>query len=188
ALAGAALLLALLLTVNGLKVAPLWAAAVALGAGGVIKVVGDTLANPVSRWMAKLLADDGYGATGGAMGRIRDDLEWLGKRLKTENGRFVVMIDDLDRCEPDKAVEVLQAINLLLNFDSFIVCLGIDARIITAAVEKHYEGLLGTAGASGYEYLDKIVQIPFRIPEPGRDEITAFISSQLAVATDTADA
>ena len=43
--------------------------------------------------------------------------------------------------------------------------LGIDARIVTAAVEKHYEGLLGEAGASGYEYLDKIVQIPFRIPQ-----------------------
>ena len=48
------------------------------------------------------------------------------------------------------------AINLLLNFDSFIVCLGIDARIITRAVERHYRGLLGPAGASGYEYLDKI--------------------------------
>jgi hypothetical protein len=179
ALAGAALLLALLLTVNGLKVAPLWAAAVALGAGGVIKVVGDTLTNPVSRWMAKLLEDGGYGSAAGAMGRIRDDLEWLEKQLAKEKGRFVVMIDDLDRCEPDKAVEVLQAINLLLNFDSFIVCLGIDARIVTRAVERHYRGLLGPAGASGYEYLDKIVQIPFRIPRPTDQDIVTFLGEQM---------
>lgn len=59
------------------------------------------------------------------------------------------------------------------------MCLGIDARVVTAAVERHYQGLLGEAGASGYEYLDKIVQIPFRIPEPGEDEIRAFIAKQL---------
>ena len=69
--------------------------------------------------------------------------------------------------------------NLLLNFRSFVVCMGIDARIITGAVEKHYEGLPGCAGASGYEYLDKIVQIPFRIPEPGRADILTFIAGQL---------
>ncbi|HEV7808323.1 MAG TPA: P-loop NTPase fold protein, partial [Solirubrobacteraceae bacterium] len=52
-------------------------------------------------------------------------------------------------------------------------------RIVTGAIEKHYEGLLGEAGASGYEYLDKIVQIPFLIPEPGRDEIMTFVAGQL---------
>jgi KAP family P-loop domain len=182
ALLGAALLLALLLTVNGLQVTALWAAAVAVGAGGVLKVVADTLASPVSRWMSTLLSDGSYGAELGPMRRIHDDLEWLGERLKDENGRFVVMIDDLDRCEPDKAVEVLQAINLLLNFDSFIVCLGIDARIITRAVERHYRGLLGPAGASGYEYLDKIVQIPFRIPRPSPEDVVGFLGEQMPSA------
>jgi hypothetical protein len=89
------------------------------------------------------------------------------------------MIDDLDRCEPDKAVEVLQAINQLLDRRSFVVCLGIDARVITAAVEKHYEELLGPAGVTGYEYLDKIIQIPFRIPDPTQAELTSFVSLQL---------
>ena len=34
-------------------------------------------------------------------------------------------------------------------------------------------------GASGYEYLEKIVQIPFRIPQPGEEDIRAFISKQM---------
>ena len=95
-------------------------------------------------------------------------------------GRVLIVIDDLDRCEPEKAVEVLQSINLLLNFDSFIVCMGIDARVITGAVEKHYQDLLGPAGISGYEYLDKIIQIPFRIPEPSEDDLEEFLAQQLA--------
>ena len=51
--------------------------------------------------------------------------------------------------------------------------------MVTRAVERHYEGLLGEAGASGYEYLDKIVQIPFRIPTPETHEVEAFLSELL---------
>ena len=63
---------------------------------------------------------------------IDSDVEFMGNIIyknkwnipngneKGINERILVIIDDLDRCEPGKAVEVLQAINLLLNFDSFI--------------------------------------------------------------------
>jgi KAP family P-loop domain len=157
----------------------------ALGVGGLIKAAND----PVGKWVTALFADADYGGQIRLMEDVKHDLDVLERRLhETDDsgtdkvtGRILVVIDDLDRCEPAKAVEVLQAVNLLLNFSSFVVCLGIDARIITAAIEKHYEGLLGTAGASGYEYLDKIVQIPFRIPEPHPDEIGEFIRCQLEV-------
>lgn len=154
-----------------------------LSVGGVLKAAKD----PVAQWVTALFADSDYGHQLGVMEEIKHDLETLEQRLHatdaegndTVTGRILVLIDDLDRCEPAKAVEVLQAVNLLLNFPSFVVCLGIDARIVTGAIERHYDGLLGKAGASGYEYLDKIVQIPFRIPEPGRDEVVTFVSGQL---------
>ena len=154
-----------------------------LGVLGLLKAAKD----PVANWLTALFCDSDYGRQLGVMEDIKHDLESLEARLHRTDadgndvvtGRILVLIDDLDRCEPAKAVEVLQAVNLLLNFRSFVVCLGIDARIITGAVEKHYEGLLGRAGASGYEYLDKIVQIPFRIPEPGRADVLTFIAGQL---------
>ena len=157
--------------------------AAALGAGGVVKAARD----PIAQWVTALFAGSDYGRHLGVMEDIKHDLERLEERLHRKDtdgidvitGRILVLIDDLDRCEPAKAVEVLQAVNLLLNFSSFVVCIGIDARIVTAAIEKHYEGLLGTAGASGYEYLDKIVQIPFRIPLPGPEEIRTFLAGQL---------
>lgn len=93
--------------------------------------------------------------------------------------RILIIIDDLDRCEPNKAVEVLQAINLLLNFDIFIICLGIDARIVTKAIERHYKDLLGKASVSGFEYIDKIIQLPFRIPDPSTEDIKNFILHQI---------
>ena len=143
--------------------------------------MGEGLSNPLSQWVTALFEERDYGKQIGYMTEIRDDLERLGKRLKGDGGRILVTIDDLDRCEPEKSVEVLQAINLLLNFDSFVVCLGIDARVITRAVERHYQGLLGPSGASGYEYLDKVVQIPFRIPQPTDDEVSSFIEDRKSV-------
>jgi Cdc6-like AAA superfamily ATPase len=157
----------------------IWGAIVALGISGIFKIVGDTLSKPLSQWITTLFQERNYGKQIGYMAEIRSDLEFLATRLKKDNARILVIIDDLDRCEPQKAVEVLQAVKLLLNFDSFIVSLGIDARIITRAVEEHYKSMLGPVGASGYEYLDKIVQIPFRIPQPSPEELKVFIARQL---------
>ena len=146
---------------------------------GLAKLVVDGLSNPMSKWVTTLFQERDYGKQIGYMTDIRGDLEFLEHRLQAVDGRILITIDDLDRCEPEKTVEVLQAINLLLNFDSFIVCLGIDARIITRAIEDHYKGLLGAVGASGYEYLNKVVQIPFRIPEATGEEVRTFLSRQM---------
>ena len=157
----------------------------ALGASGLLGIILSLLKileytfKPLSQWTTKLFQECDYGKQIGFMEEIHEDLSFLEGRLDKKKERILVVIDDLDRCEPGKAVEVLQAINLLLSFKSFIVCLGIDARIITRAVEKHYKNLLGPSGASGYEYLEKIVQIPFRIPEPNQDEVNRFIAEQL---------
>ncbi len=156
----------------------LLAAGVAGFVAGLLKLVGDTWANPLSQWFTNLFLEDDYGRHIGHLARIRKDLEFLEGRLHAAEKRVervLILIDDLDRCEPNKAVEMLQTINLLLDFRSFIIFLGIDARIITSAIEKHYQGLLGEAGASGYEYLDKIIQIPFRIPVPLRSQVETYL-------------
>jgi hypothetical protein len=97
--------------------------------------------------------------------------------------RFVIFVDDLDRCPPSKAVEVLEAILLLLSYQEgdapFFVFLAIDARVIVKAVEVHYGKMLTEAGISGYEFLDKVVQIPFRIPPAGPDAMKRYIQSLL---------
>ena len=75
--------------------------------------------------------------------------------------RIVLYIDDLDRCEPDKVAEVLQAVHLLLAFPLFVVVVGVDARWVSRALQRHYPELLDGAGAGPLDYLEKIFQIPF---------------------------
>ncbi len=134
-----------------------------------------------SQRIVDLFATPDYRADIGFMGRIKRDLEGFANSLP-KGMKVVVFIDDLDRCDPKKAVEVLEAIKLLLDFERFIVFLALDARIITQAVEEHYGKVLTEAEITGYEYLDKIVQIPFSIPEPPPRELRRYIGSLVGLS------
>ena len=111
---------------------------------------------------------------------LRDGLEPFAD-LDEENtdssqriNRIVLYIDDLDRCPPNKVVDVLQAVHLLLAFPLFVVVVGVDARWITKSLEARYRELLRLdtkdsdanispllGAATPNDYLEKIFQIPF---------------------------
>ncbi|MBL8062949.1 MAG: hypothetical protein JNK32_08025, partial [Anaerolineales bacterium] len=68
--------------------------------------------------------------------------------------------------------------------DPFIIFLAMDARVLVKAIEKRYGEVLTEAGVSGYEFLDKIVQIPFRIPPAGTEDIRGYVRSLLYQSPD----
>ena len=124
----------------------------------------------------------------GFMADVQAELREISKliresdRRRNQKTRFVIFVDDLDRCAPSKAVEVLEAIMLLLSDipnDPFIIFLAIDARVIVKAIELRYGDMLTEAGVSGYEFLDKIVQIPFRIPPSNDANLIGYVDSML---------
>ena len=63
--------------------------------------------------------------------------------------RIVISVDDLDRCPPHKAVEVLQSLVLLTEGTPFILFLAIDPRVVTAAIECHSDKFFGENGING---------------------------------------
>jgi hypothetical protein len=129
----------------------------------------------------------------GVLAVTRDDFQQLSKLMEAENerltnlptaseevpnadkriNRIVLYIDDLDRCPPDKVIDVLQAVHLLLAFPLFVVVVGVDARWISRSLEARYRELLRVDGsdpaasinemfgaARSDDYLEKIFQIP----------------------------
>lgn len=73
--------------------------------------------------------------------------------------RIFLFVDDLDRCPPEKVVEVLQAVHLLLAFKLFVVVVGVDSRWLERSLRVHYRNLLDQPD----NYLEKIFQIPFSL-------------------------
>jgi hypothetical protein len=108
--------------------------------------------------------------------------------------RIILYIDDLDRCDDDKVLEVLEAVHLLMAFPLFIVIVGVDKRCVSNALR--YRNILkytSMAKASPKqlkddynieviepeEYLEKIFQIPFRLKAAKPEAIKGLIGNLL---------
>lgn len=103
---------------------------------------------------------------------------------ETKLDSLVILIDDLDRCEPSRLVETLEAIKLFLSVDNVAFVIGADQRIVRYAIAKRYEtGRIEEAErrATGQldlvtDYLEKLIQIPYYLPRLSASEIETYIS------------
>lgn len=92
--------------------------------------------------------------------------------------QLVVLIDDLDRCLPDHAIETLEAVRLFVFTAKTAFVVAADEAMIEYSVRKHFPDLPDTTGPRDYarNYLEKLIQVPFRIPALGDVETRAYIS------------
>lgn len=78
--------------------------------------------------------------------------------LGNENKYLVVFIDDLDRCLPETAIEVMEALKLYLDRANCIFVIGTESSIIEEGIKQRYKN---NERLSAKEYLEKIIQLPF---------------------------
>jgi hypothetical protein len=100
--------------------------------------------------------------------------------------RLVVLIDDLDRCLPQTAIETLEAIRLFVLWDKTAFIVGADEGMIEIAVRDHFKNLPEIDVASNNardsaqnytrSYLEKLLQVPFRIPALGETETGIYVT------------
>ncbi|MFD7735968.1 P-loop NTPase fold protein [Kitasatospora phosalacinea] len=97
---------------------------------------------------------------------------------------MVVYIDDLDRCPPARVVEMLEAVQLLLAVDLFVVVVAIDPRWLLRSIAAHYRDVLHVPASDApgafegsvdpddedlwhstpAQYLEKIFQVVLTLP------------------------
>ena len=96
--------------------------------------------------------------------------------------KTIIFIDDLDRCNPKNVIDVLESIQLFLDVKGCIFILGIDMRIVTESIRIKYEDYkIEKAEEIGYNYLEKIIQLSFRLPPLSDDDIKTFIEDELNI-------
>lgn len=122
-------------------------------------------------------------AAQGLMGarQLRQDFAEL--ITETKLSSLIILIDDLDRCEPERLVETLEAIKLFLAVDRVAFVIGADLRIVRYAIAKRYE-IQNVAQDSGQvgelelvtDYVEKLIQIPYHLPRLSPSEIETYMS------------
>ncbi|WP_341213725.1 Qat anti-phage system ATPase QatA [uncultured Limimaricola sp.] len=96
--------------------------------------------------------------------------------------RLVVVVDDLDRCLPATAIETLEAIRLFLFVPGAAFVIAADEGMIEYAVRTHFPDLPLSTGPSTYarNYLEKLIQVPFRLPPLGYVETKIYLTLLVA--------
>lgn len=112
--------------------------------------------------------------------KFRDDFEELLKKSKID--KLVIIIDDLDRCLPDRIIDNLEAIKLFLNVKSTAFVIGADPRIVRHAIEYRYKDKIIDTNAENTndrivnDYLEKLIQIPYSLPKLSDSEVETYIT------------
>lgn len=102
-------------------------------------------------------------------GMLSDWATQDGKRRTDRN--LVVFIDDLDRCSDDVVIKVCEAVKLYLDAPGLIFIIGCDMSVLARGVSASARGGAG----EGRTYLEKIVQVAYRVPAPDQDLIRELI-------------
>ena len=98
------------------------------------------------------------------------DLNELRKRieelLSEEEKRIVILMDDIDRLDKNEIYAVFRLVKLSADFSYTAYILAFDDSMVSSALQERY----ATGAESGESFLEKIIQVPLRLPPP--DEIS----------------
>jgi hypothetical protein len=116
-----------------------------------------------------------------ARSELREIVEKAMERWRASKSERVlcVFVDDLDRCSPASVFEVFEAIKLYLDAQGLVFIIGYDADVVSESIleEKRYSKTV-----TSRHYLEKIVQVVYRIPTAGDDQTQRLIESYVTAS------
>jgi len=92
---------------------------------------------------------------------------------------LVVFVDNLDRCLPAQTIHTLEALRLFLFIEQSAFVIAADEDMVRHSVSQHFDG---ANERHVTDYLDKLIQIPVRVPRLGITEIRAYLFMLFAEA------
>ena len=111
------------------------------------------------------LGDDGVGSGVAALlfesRSVEEDHRKLSQALRAAGRQFVVVIDDIDRLNPDEALQMFQLVKSVGRLPYVSYLLAFDRLLIERLLQERYP-------AEGGRYLEKVLQATFDLPEPSQ--------------------
>ena len=143
---------------------------------------------PVAKSVGEFAKDPQSAARTASMQEVRSQLGKLIKQATPKGSKFVIFIDDLDRCQPPRSVDILEAVNQLLDQGGVVTVLMSNMQVVAKCAEIKYRDLAGSEASSkagqssarfssyGWNFLQKIVQLQFDLPVSSATKIRNMVS------------
>jgi predicted KAP-like P-loop ATPase len=92
---------------------------------------------------------------------------------------LVVFVDNLDRCLPKQTIQTLEALRLFLFMGQTAFVVAADEDMVRHSVSEHFKD---PDDRHVTDYLDKLIQVPVRVPRLGVQEVRAYLFMLFASA------
>ncbi len=91
---------------------------------------------------------------------------------------FMFFIDDLDRINPENAVQILELLKNMFEVSNCIFVLAIDYDVVVKGLKTKFGSTSSDDDRAFRSFFDKIIQMPFSMPI-GAYDITSFLEDSL---------
>ncbi|MFF4617404.1 KAP family P-loop NTPase fold protein [Nonomuraea jabiensis] len=113
-------------------------------------------------------------------GRLRGLLQKEADSLTEKGRKIVFFVDDLDRCQPDQIIDVLESIKLFLDLRNVFVIIALSKDVVDRGVSVKYRSFeFPDHAVIADDYLDKMIQLPLHLYPIGPAEVGDFIRASL---------
>ncbi|MBL4891023.1 MAG: hypothetical protein JKX91_04205 [Rhizobiaceae bacterium] len=92
----------------------------------------------------------------------------LSKILSEQDKRYLIIIDDIDRLNPDKALAVFRMVKSVGNLPNVMYLLVFDRALVDKTVDELYP-------SEGPHFLEKIIQVAFELPNPLQADLNSAV-------------
>ena len=100
---------------------------------------------------------------------IRKEIKNL--RLDNPAFRIIVFVDDLDKCSPKKALEILEFIRVFHDIDGFICIIGISQDMMVKLIDIENN----KTSNEGEHYIKNLIQVPITLPKWSNQDIVKLV-------------
>lgn len=107
------------------------------------------------------------------LNKIKQDLDEEFKRQR----KTVVIIDDIDRLNPDEVKQIFQLVKSLAEFPNLIYILAFDKNYVNYAL-KEWNMNEKNKYSHSEDFIDKIIQVPLTIPKFAGDDLFEIFKSK----------
>jgi hypothetical protein len=144
---------------------------------------------PVAKAVGDFVRDPEAAAKTASMQEVRQQLGKLIQEGTPKKSRFVIFIDDLDRCRPPRSVDVLEVVNQLLDHPRVVVVILADMQVVAECAAIKYRSLAKGRGGRerdrssinlpsySWDYLQKVVQLQFDLPAYPTDALRQMVTT-----------
>ena len=122
--------------------------------------------------MVKDSIDDGVGAYSKEKDLMEKFREKLAASLdalagSSNSSQVVIFVDDLDRCRPTYAIDLLERIKHLFNVKNAVFVLSLDKQQLGVSLEAVYG-----QGINSNEYLRRFIDLEYMLPKTNSEKFT----------------